>query len=110
MVINNFVFIIEEIRKHLSHEKDRLAKKVFQELLVADKLRFLVIGEDIGFKFPKKITVKTKSPRLRRSDHDPLQRSLFEFVPEEQFNETEKAVAWYKVISSQIVFGILNRY
>lgn len=108
LVVNNFVFIIEEIRKHLIQEKDRLAKDVFLKLLSEKSLRFLVIGKNLGFRLPEKRKVKTTLRTLTRLDGQPLQRSLFEFVPEEEFNEVEKAVAWYLENQDKLFFWYRN--
>ena len=56
-VVNNLVFIIEEMRKRFSQEKDRLAEKVFRDLMNSGNLRFLIIGKDMNFTLPQKITV-----------------------------------------------------
>ena len=109
LVVNNFVFIIEELRKQLAAEKDRLAKKVFKELLSGGILRFMVIGENFGFHFPKKIKAKATSRTLNKSDGQPLQRSLFDFIPEEEFNEMEKTVAWYLEDQNRLFFWYRNR-
>jgi len=109
LVVNNFVFIIEELRKQLAAEKDRLAKKVFKDLLSSGALRFMIIGENFGFHFPKKIKAKAASRTLNKSDGQPLQRSLFDFIPEEEFNEMEKTVAWYLEDQDRLFFWYRNR-
>lgn len=109
MIANNFVFIIEELRKQLEREKDRLAENVFRQMLDSDKMRFLVIGEKFDFTFPKSIKVKPTAKTLNRRDGQPLQLSLFEFVPDEEFNETEKAVAWYLEGQKRLFFWYRNR-
>ncbi|MFA4910835.1 MAG: DEAD/DEAH box helicase family protein [Desulfobacteria bacterium] len=109
MIANNFVFIIEELRKQLDREKDRLAENVFRQMLASDRMRFLVIGEKFDFTFPKSIKVKPTAKTLNRKDGRPLQLSLFEFVPEEEFNETEKAVAWYLEGQKRLFFWYRNR-
>jgi len=45
MIANNFVFIIEELRKQLDLEKDRMAENIFRLLLDSGQMRFFVIGE-----------------------------------------------------------------
>ncbi len=107
-VANNFVFIIEEMRKHLSNEKDRMAQNVFTKLLEEDKLRFLVIDKE-GFRFPKIKRVSGASRRLRRRDGEEyLQKNLFEFVPEEEFNGDERKVAWYLDEQDKLFFWFRN--
>lgn len=108
LVVNNFVFIIEELRRQLEAEKDRLAKEVFHSLLKKGVLRFLVVGEDSGFKFPKAMRRKTSSQPLANADGEPLQRSLFAFVADEEFNEMERHVAWYLEEQSRLFFWYRN--
>ena len=109
LIMNNFVFIIEEMRKHLQAEKDRLAKDVFMGMLKEEKSRFLIIGDNVGYKFPKKISVKSTSQRLYQQSGEPLQQSLFDFVPSEDFNEEEKKVAWYLEDQGRLFFWYRNR-
>ncbi|MFX0195466.1 MAG: DEAD/DEAH box helicase [Candidatus Hodarchaeota archaeon] len=109
LIANNFVFIIEELRKQLEREKDRLAEKVFRQMLDSDQMRFLVIGEKFDFTLPKSIKVKPTAKTLNRKDGGQLQLSLFEFVPEDEFNETEKAVAWYLEGQKRLFFWYRNR-
>jgi type III restriction enzyme len=109
MIANNFVFIIEELRKQLELEKNRLAEEIFRQMLDSDQLRFLLIGEKFDFTFPKTIKVKPASRTLNRKNGRQLQLGLFEFVPEEEFNETEKAVAWYLEGQKRLFFWYRNR-
>jgi len=108
-ITNNFVFLIEELRRNLEHERDRLAEQVFRSLLEKNQLRFLIIGDDLAWTFPKKIAVKRTAQRLNRKDQSPLQLSLFDLVPEEDLNETEKAVAWYLEDQTRLFFWYRNR-
>ncbi len=94
-VANNLVFIIEEMRKLAEEEKDRLAQRVFADLIKDKQIRFLMLKDDYGYRLPSKIPVRKGSKRLTCRDSGPLQRSLFEIVAEDEFNDTEKAVAWY---------------
>jgi hypothetical protein len=61
LIAHNFVFIIEETKKHLLSERDRLAHHIFTKALEQDAIRFWIIGGEIGFKFPQKQTA-TSSP------------------------------------------------
>jgi type III restriction enzyme len=109
LIANNFVFLIEELRKQLECEKDRLAEQVFQSMLKSDELRFLIIGNNFDWTLPKSIAVKASARTLNRKDGTPLQLSLFTFTPEEEFNDTEKAVAWYLENQSRLFFWFRNR-
>jgi type III restriction enzyme len=109
VLANNFVFLIEEMRKRLEQEKERLAEAVFRGMMDGDELRFLVIADTLDWSFPQQITVKPTSKTLTRKDGSQLQLSLLEFVPEDDFNETEKAVAWYLEHQARLFFWYRNR-
>ena len=106
IVVNNFVFIIEELRKHLFGEKDRFAERIFREMISKNELRFLVIANDLGYKLPTK--KKGRSPWLTKKSGAQLERSLFDYVPDEDFNEMEKKVAWYLDEQEKLFFWYRN--
>jgi len=106
VVMNNFVFIIEELRKQMLKEKDRLAEAVFKQLIADGKLRFLVIANDLHWKLPGKR--KVRPPRLNKESGAPLERSLFDLVPADDLNDTEKRVAWYLDDQDKLLFWYRN--
>jgi type III restriction enzyme len=106
VVINNFVFIIEELRKRLTSEKDRLAEEVFRDMISQDKMHFLVVANNLGYKLPKR--KKAPSPWLTKSTGASLDRSLFDYVPAEDFNEMERRVAWYLDDQNKLLFWYRN--
>ncbi len=107
LVVNNFVFIIEELRKHLLNEKDRLAEAVFRELIAKDTFRFLVIANDLHWRLPKKR--EGRGPWLPKKNGLQLERSLFDPVPAEEFDsDLEKSVAWYLDDQDKLLFWFRN--
>lgn len=111
-VVNNLVFMIEELRKLLEKERDQLAEQIFRDLMQQKKLCFFLLVGKSGYKLPNVLYVKKTSKALIRDDHTLLQRSLFDFVPEEDFNHMERSVAlcldeqekllwWYRNLSRQ---------
>ncbi|MEW6410330.1 MAG: DEAD/DEAH box helicase family protein [Nitrospirota bacterium] len=111
-VTNNLAFIIEETRKHLIAERDRLSEKIFRDLIDKKRLWFFLLADKGGYELPPSIKVKKSSRRLIRDDHSEVQRSLFDYVPEGEFNEMEKSIAiyldeqekllwWYRNLSRQ---------
>ncbi|MCX6233789.1 MAG: DEAD/DEAH box helicase family protein [Bacteroidetes bacterium] len=113
-ISTNFIFIIEELKKLILKEKDRLAEMIFKNLIAEKKLLFFLITETGGFKIPPRLKVRS-SRSLNRNDNSSIQRSLFDYVPEEEFNELEKSIAvyldeqekllwWYRNISRQDYF------
>jgi type III restriction enzyme len=65
-----------------------------------------VIGKELGFKFPGKI--KAAKPYFLHSDGEVPKQSLFEFMSGEEFNETEKSVAWYLETQDKLFFWFRN--
>lgn len=90
----NFVFIIEELKKILEKERNRLAEQVFRQLIADRKLCFFLIADRGGFVLPSRIRVKSNK-QLVRNDNTPIQKSLFDYVPEENINDLERSVAIY---------------
>ena len=94
IIAANFVFIIEELKKILEKERNRLSEQVFRKLVVDKKLCFFLITDKGGFELPSRIKVKSNK-QLVRNDNTPIQKSLFDYVPEENINDLEKSVAIY---------------
>ncbi|MDO9155166.1 MAG: DEAD/DEAH box helicase family protein [Paludibacter sp.] len=94
IVAANFVFIIEELKKILEKERNRLSEQVFRQLVADKKLCFFLITDKGGFELPSRIKVKSNK-QLVRNDNTPIQKSLFDYVPEENINDLEKSVAIY---------------
>jgi type III restriction enzyme len=90
----NFVFIIEELKKILETERNRLSEQIFRQMVANKELFFFLITDNGGFSLPSRIKVKSNK-QLIRNNNTPIQKSLFDYVPEENTNELEKSVAIY---------------
>ena len=112
VVSYNLAYLIEELRKHLEKERDRLAETVFRDLIVEKTLWFFLIASKGGYRLPSRMRIKSDVKRLVRADNSQLEKSLFEEVPEEGINQMEKSVAicldeqqkllwWYRNLSRQ---------
>ncbi len=108
IIAANFVFVIEELKKILEKEKNRLAEDVFKKLLDKKKLCFFLLKEEGHHLLPTHIKVKSNR-QLVRSDNSPIQQSLFDYVPEEDLNDTEKTVAIYLDEQEQLLWWYRNR-
>ncbi|HLF27295.1 MAG TPA: DEAD/DEAH box helicase family protein [Anaerolineae bacterium] len=87
-------YLIEELRKALVAGKNNQARDIFVELLNSEQLHFWLISGCAGNAVPDRIRAHA-GRKLRYPQTDELpQRSLFDYV-EEEFNETETAVALY---------------
>jgi type III restriction enzyme len=111
-VASNFVFIVQEIKKHLAKEKDRLSKTLFESMIESDEMRFIVLTNGFDISQPKKVR---DGKRLVRNNAEPVQLSLFDPVMEDGLNSVEKEVAcfldeqsnlmcWYRNVPRQDYF------
>jgi type III restriction enzyme len=108
-ITRNLGFVIEELRKELIKERKRLAKEVFLQLIASEQLRFYLVTGSAHSAFPERIRVAKNAVRLTTATGDQLQRSMFEYIDRQEFNDLERAVglyldqqywvlAWYKNI------------
>lgn len=109
VVANNLVFVLEELRKRLEAERDRLAEKAFNELLEADTMRFIVVVRDLGMhRLPKKIEVPKSTVKATRLDGSQFEMNLFDPVPVDTLNSLEHKVASFLDGQSQLYFWYRN--
>ncbi len=92
IVESNFVFIIEELKKILEKQRNLLAENVFRKLIESKKVLFFLLKKDGPSLLPRRIK---SNKQINRNDGSPIQRSLFDYVPEENLNELEYNVAIY---------------
>ena len=108
-VAANHVFVLEELRRHIEKERDRLSQEVFRDLLESGRMRFLVVAEDLTFNsLPEKIEVP-KAKQANREDGSPYQRNLFDITTEDDLNQFENKVATYLDQQARLFFWYRNR-
>ncbi|WP_206172720.1 DEAD/DEAH box helicase [Acidilutibacter cellobiosedens] len=111
LISANMVFIIQELNKTLEEQRDILAQKLFVELIKNKEILFF-LQCDSNFALPTKNAVRNNVKKLTRDTGDPIEKSLFEYVPEEELNKLEQSVAvyidkqqkllwWYRNLSKQ---------
>jgi type III restriction enzyme len=111
LISANMVFIIQELRKTLEDQRDLLAQRVFVKMVKNKEILFF-LQCDSSFALPTENIVKGNVKKLTRDTGDPIEKSLFEYVPEEELNKLEQSVAvyidkqqkllwWYRNLSKQ---------
>ena len=108
-VAANYVFVLEEIRKRLEAERDRLSQRVFSELLDAGTMRFLVVTGDLeSNRLPR--TIETaEGKRANREDGGQYLLNLFERTNEDELNGLENKVATCLDRQERLFFWYRNR-
>ena len=108
-VAANHVFVLEELRRQVEMERDRLSREVFRALLESGRMRFLVVAEDLEFgRLPEKIE-GPKAKQANREDGSPYQRNLFDVTTEDDLNQFENKVATYLDQQARLFFWYRNR-
>jgi type III restriction enzyme len=110
-------FVIRNhIKDWLEEQINLQTKTTFKNLFEEGKLVFYLECAECRFEIPRELTVRAGRP-LMHDNGDLTTRSLFDFVPEEQQNEYERAVAlcldrdenvlwWYRNIVGEDSFDI----
>ena len=108
-VASNYLFILEELRKLLELERDRLSKRVFSELLNKGTMRFLVVTDDLEFnRLPRTIESAT-GKQSNREDGGQYLLNLFDRTNEDDLNGLENKVATYLDQQERLFFWYRNR-
>jgi len=97
----------EKITGFIERETDRITRQTFEQLFNDSKLRFFLECKEARFEIPPKVEIRAKQKRMTRDDGDQVQRSLFDYVPDD-LNEYEKAVALYLDSSPQVLWWYRN--
>ncbi len=109
LVAANHTFVLEELRKRVEMERDRLSREVFSSLLASGEMRFIVVADDLDFhRLPTEIEAPT-TRRANRNDGAPYQRNLFDITTEDDLNTLENSVATYLDQQARLFFWYRNR-
>ena len=109
-VLDNYVFVLDEMQRRLREERDRLARQVFLDLLARGTMRFMVVTDALGFnQLPKVLKMAKSGVRANTEQGRSYQLGLFEGMPAAGFNELERAVATFLDAQEQLFFWYRNR-
>lgn len=108
-VAANCLFVLEELRRQLEKERDRLSRQVFAELLESGAMRFIVVTDDLTFtRLPQRIEMP-EAKRANREDGGQYERNLFDVITEDELNGLENKVATYLDTQARLFFWYRNR-
>ena len=103
------MFILEELRKRLEAERDRLFRRVFEETLAAGTMRFLVVTDDLALNRLLRTIDTTMGKQANREDGCQYLLNLFERTHEDAVNGLENKVATYLDRQERLFFWYRNR-
>ena len=114
-ILDGYVFVLDEMHRHLMTERDRLARHIFHELLENGTMRFMVVTDELSSekptftKLPPTLTIPQNEPRANSDIGKAFQLSLFEDMPASAFNTTERSVATFLEAQEMLYFWYRNR-
>jgi type III restriction enzyme len=109
LVANNLVFILEELRKRLESERDRLAQNIFNDLLDNEVMRFIVVTNDLGTnRPPETVGIPKQIVRATRLDGNQFELNLYDPVDSDSLNSLEREVASFLDGQSRLYFWYRN--
>ena len=97
-LLNNRVYLSEELRRRMKRAIDAEAEAVFRSKVIQDDIRFqLETDERLNYELGRSFEVfVAKEEKILQGEHaSPIQRSLFEPLLESGFNSLEKDFALY---------------
>ncbi|WP_420618850.1 DEAD/DEAH box helicase [Candidatus Poriferisocius sp.] len=105
----NYTFVLEELRRQVEMERDRLSREVFEGLLASGQMRFLVVGDGLSF---NRLPSEIEAPRAKQANRDDgasYQHNLFDVTTEDDLNDYENQVATYLDAQARLFFWYRNR-
>ncbi len=108
-VTANYLFVLEELRKQLERERDRLSQQVFKEMLKSGTMRFIVVTDDLQC---NRLPQRMETPNMKqanREDGSAYQFNLFDRIDEDELNGLENKVATYLDQQERLFFWYRNR-
>ena len=108
-VQTSYMFVLEELRKHLEGERDRLSRAVFFDMLERGVMRFLVVADDLTFNRPPAEVEIGSGKQANRTDGSQFVLNLYERTSEEDLNALEAKVATYLDQQARLFFWYRNR-
>ena len=109
-VTANYIFVLEELRKRLEVERDRLSRQVFSGLLDSGTMRFIVVTDDLGVnRLPLEIAYPKTERQATKDDRSQFERNLFDRTNESDLNGLENKVAAYLDGQERLFFWYRNR-
>ena len=108
-VAANYLFVLEELRKQLERERDRLSRRVFEEMLRSGTLRFLVVTDDLQWNRLPRTIEAPDAKQANREDGGAYQFNLFDRTNEDELNGLENKVATYLDRQERLFFWYRNR-
>ena len=115
-ILGSYIFVLDEIHRHLLIERDRLARQVFHDLLADGTMRFMVVTDELASekiefnRLPKSQTISELEPRANRdTTNAQFELNLFEPMAASVFNPFERSVATFLDTQTQLYFWYRNR-
>jgi type III restriction enzyme len=112
IVAFNLVFAIEELKKILFVERDKLSEQIFRDKLKKKEMKFFLLKSDKSRNnpslLPKSMRVRSEKALFNFNVGQPLERSLFSYIPAENTNELETKISLFLDDQKQLLWWYRN--
>jgi type III restriction enzyme len=111
VIAKNIVYIIEELKKTLFAERDRLTEAVFRNMLKEGTIKLFLLKGDKRPSNPSLLastSVEYSNEPFNAEGGYPLKRSLFDYIGKENINGLERDVALYLEKQEQLLWWYRN--
>ena len=92
----NFISLVEHAKKKFAEQVRTKSQEIFRQLIADKKLVFLLLKHpENGYLLPSRLNIHSTGNLLHHPESNvaTVQRSLFDQLPDEQFNGLERSVA-----------------
>ncbi|MEK7208067.1 MAG: DEAD/DEAH box helicase family protein [Patescibacteria group bacterium] len=105
-IAKNFFFVLFEMKKALADWIEKLSRSVFADMLNNGDMCLEIVSKG-SYTLPTTLEL-CPAPPLANRYHQPLQRSLFDFVPADSVNGLERQVAYFLEDQNKLYFWYRN--
>ena len=106
-IANNFIYIVEQIKRILADQRARSAEQAFCRLIDRRELRLALLKGDAGQHLPRRLTMSGSAPA--RKTGKSLDETLFKDVDSEQHNWRGRDVALYLERQGELLWWYRNK-
>ncbi len=109
LVGSNFVWVMEYAKKNFRKQVEEKAKEAFERLVDEKKLLFLLLKKEGDYFIPNRISVRGGNMLNHGTNMKLVERTLFDFEPEDDYNGEEKVVALFLDNQEKLLWWHRNR-
>lgn len=109
VIASNFIRLIQWTKNKFRQQLNVKAKEAFERLLDEKRLLFLLLKQEGGYYIPNRIKVSSGNMLHHGNNMKVVQKSLFDYEPDDEYNGEERALALYLDKHERLLWWHRNR-